>query len=76
MCLCRKVVRWAGVEMNVSLLLTCLDIFSDVDLLQLQRMHKYLQIRLNTIDGKADLNQSNTMQRLLQRKESGYYGNL
>ena len=75
-CLCRKVVRWAGVEMNVSLLLTCLDIFSDVDLLQLQRMHKYLQIRLNTIDGKADLNQSNTMQRLLQRKESGYYGNL
>ncbi len=75
-CLCRKVVRRAGLEMDVSLLLTCLDIFSDVGLLQLQRMHKYLQIRLNTIDGKADLHQSNTMQRLLQRKESGYYGNL
>ena len=75
-CLCRKVVRWAGLEMDVSLLLTCLDIFSDVGLLQLQRMHKYLQIRLNTIGGKADLHQSNTMQQLLQRKESGYYGNL
>ena len=56
--------------MDVSLLLTCLDIFSDVGLLQLQRMHKHLQIRLHTVDGKADLQQSSTLQRLLQRKES------
>jgi single-stranded-DNA-specific exonuclease len=69
-CLCRKVVRRAGIAMDTGTLLTCLDIFSDVGLLQLQRMHKYLQIRLNAVDGKADLQQSATMQRLLQRKES------
>ena len=69
-CLCRKVVRRAGIPLDTSTLLTCLDIFSEVGLLQLQRMHKYLQIRLNTVDGKADLQQSATMQRLLQRKES------
>ena len=75
-CLCRKVVRRANIEMDTGMLLTCLDIFHDVGLLQLQRMHKYLQIRLNTIDGKADLQQSSTMQRLLQLKESGNYGNI
>ena len=69
-CLCRKIVRRAGVEMDTSLLLTCLDIFSDVGLLQQQRMNKHLQIQLNTVDGKADLQQSSTMQRLLQLKES------
>ena len=74
-CLCRKVVRRAGIPLDTGTLLTCLDIFSDVGLLQLQRLHKYLQIRLHTVDGKADLQQSATMQRLLQRKESGYHGN-
>ena len=69
-CLCRKVVRRAGMEIHTATLLTCLDIFSDVGLLQLQRMHKYLQIRLCAVDGKADLLQSSTMQRLLQLKES------
>ena len=70
MCLCRKIVRWAGVALNLGQLMTCLDIFADVGLLQLQRMHKYLQIRLCAVDGKADLLQSSTMQRLLQLKES------
>ena len=56
--------------MDAGMLLTCLDIFSDVDLIQMHRMNKYLQIRLNTIDGKADLQQSSTLQRLLQLKES------
>ena len=69
-CLCRKVVRRSGLEMDAGMLLTCLDIFSDVDLIQMHRMNKYLQIRLNTIDGKADLQQSSTLQRLLQLKES------
>ena len=69
-CLCRKVVRRSGLEIGTGMLLTCLDIFSDVGLLQLQRMSKHLQIRLNTVDGKADLQQSSTMQRLLQLKES------
>ena len=69
-CLCRKVVRRSGLEIDTGLLLTCLDIFSEVGLLQLQRMHKYLQIRLNSVDGKADLQQSSTMRRLQQLKES------
>jgi single-stranded-DNA-specific exonuclease len=69
-CLCRKVVRRAGLEMDTGMLLTCLDIFSEVGLLQLQRMNKYLQIRLVAVDGKADLQQSSTMQRLLRLKES------
>ena len=69
-CLCRKVVRRAGLEMDTGMLLTCLDIFSEVGLLQLQRMNKYLQIRLLAVDGKADLQQSSTMQRLLHLKES------
>ena len=69
-CLCRKVVRRSGLEMDTGILLTCLDIFSEVGLLQLQRMNKYLQIRLSAMDGKADLQQSSTMQRLLHLKES------
>ena len=69
-CLCRKIVRWTGTPMDLGKLLACLDIFSDVGLLQLQRMNKYLQIQLCTPDGKADLQQSSTMQRLLHLKES------
>ena len=69
-CLCRKIVRRSGLEIDTGMLLTCLDIFHDVGLLQLQRMHKYLQIQLNAVDGKADLQQSSTLQRLLQLKES------
>ena len=51
-------------------LLTCLDIFADVGLLSLQRQHKYIRIDLNQTSGKADLNQSKTMQLLLQAKGS------
>ena len=70
MCLCRKIVRWSGKPLDLGQLLTCLDIFADVGLLELQRRHKYITIRLAKIDGKADLTQSQTMQRLLQAKES------
>ncbi len=69
-CLCRKIVRRSGEAMDLSQLLTCLDIFADVGLLQLQRQTKHLHIRLTTVNGKADLQQSATMQRLLQLKES------
>ena len=69
-CLCRKIVRRAGLELNTDTMLVCLDIFHDVGLLQLQRMNKHLQIRLCAVGGKADLQQSHTMQRLLQLKES------
>jgi len=70
MCLCRKVVRWSGVPMSLGKLLTCLDIFSDVGLVQTGRQHKYITLRLIPQEQKADLNQSRTMQRLLAAKES------
>ena len=70
MCLCRKIVRWSGKPLNLGQMLTCLDIFRDVGLLTVQRQHKYVSIRLTPGEGKADLSQSQTMQRLLHAKES------
>ena len=69
MCLCRKIVRWSGLPLSLGQLMTCLDIFSDVQLLRLQRHRKYITVSLTAVSGKADLNQSQTMQRLLQAKE-------
>ena len=70
MCLCRKIVRWSEKELSLGKLLTCLDIFADVGLLETQRLHKSLTIRLTPGCAKADLNESATMQTLLQAKES------
>ena len=70
MCLCRKIVRWSGKELNLGQLLTCLDIFRDVGLLQTQQMRKYMIIDLTPGSEKADLSASRTMQTLLQAKES------
>ena len=67
-CLCRKIVRRSGRPLSVGKLLTCLDIFADVGLLQTQRLHKYIRIDLCQTSGKADLNQSQTMQLLLRAK--------
>ena len=69
-CLCRKIVRWTGKPMSLGQLSTCLDIFRDVGLLEITRLHKYIAIRLTPGSEKADLNTSQTMQRLLQAKES------
>ncbi len=69
-CLCRKIVRHTGAPLHLSQLLTCLDIFADVGLLELQRQHKYLNIRLRAASGKADLQSSATMQKLVALKES------
>ncbi len=70
MCLCRKIVRWSGKPLNLGQLLVCLDIFQDVGLLQVHRQRKNLTIYLTPGGEKADLNRSQTMQRLLQAKES------
>ncbi len=70
MCLCRKIVRWSGISVSLEQLLTALDIFRDVGLLQTQRHHKYLHITLTPGTQKADLNASKTMQCLLRAKES------
>ena len=75
-CLCRKIVRWSGLPLQLGQLLVCLDIFADVGLLQLTRLTKHLQIRLITPNQKADLTSSATMQRLMNVKESIAYGNL
>ena len=69
MCLCRKIVRWSGRPLSLGQLMTCLDIFADVELLELQRHRKYITVTLTAVSGKADLNQSRTMQQLLQAKE-------
>ena len=70
MCLCRKIVRWSGNPMSLGQLLTCLDIFADVGLLEVQRLHKYIILRLVPRSDKADLNESRTMQRLMTAKGS------
>jgi len=70
MCLCRKIVRWSGKPMSLGQLMTCLDIFRDVGLLQTRKYHKYITIHLTPGPQKADLNESQTLQRLLQAKES------
>ena len=70
MCLCRKIVRWSGTPLSLGQLMTCLDIFSDVGLMKVQRLHKYITIRLTPGTEKADLNRSQTMQALLRAKES------
>jgi len=69
-CLCRKIVRWTGRPMSLGQMMTCLDIFRDVGLLEMNRLHKYITIRLTPGTKKADLNESQTMQRLLRAKES------
>ena len=69
-CLCRKIVRRSGRPLSVGKLLTCLDIFADVGLLSTHRLHKYIRIDLAHTSGKADLNQSTTMQLLLRAKGS------
>jgi len=70
LCLCRKIVRWANRPLSLGQMLTCLDIFRDVGLLRYYRQQKHLHIELNTDASKADLNLSQTMQTLLQAKES------
>ena len=70
MCLCRKIVRWSQKSLDLQTLLICLDIFADVGLLQLERLHKHLQISLCPDAPKADLLTSATMAKLLSLKES------
>ncbi len=70
MCLCRKIVRWSDQPLSLEQLLTCLDIFCDVGLLQIRHHHKNITIQQIPRQDKADLNTSPTMQRLLAAKES------
>ena len=69
-CLCRKIVRWSGLPLSLGKLMTCLDIFADVGLLEIRRQHKEIVIYMHRWEGKTDLSQSRTMQRLCALKES------
>ena len=69
-CLCRKLVRKTDTPLSLGQLLICLDIFSDVGLLELKRQHKHMTIRLIPTEEKADLTQSRTMQLLAAAKEN------
>ena len=69
-CLCRKIVRWSGISLPLGKLMTCLDIFADVGLLEIRRQHKEIAIYLHRWEGKTDLSQSQTMQQLCALKES------
>ncbi len=69
MCLCRKIVRWSDTSLSLEQMLTCLDIFADVGLLQATRHTKYITVRLLPCETKADLSASRTMQRLMAAKE-------
>ena len=64
MCLCRKIVRWTGSPLSLGQMLTCLDIFADVGLLEVARLHNDITIRLLPATQKADLNTSRTLQKL------------
>ena len=63
-CLCRKIVRWSGMPLDLGKMLVCLDIFADVGLLELGRVRKAITVRLLPAQGKADLEASPTMQLL------------
>ena len=69
-CLCRKIVRRSGKPLALGQMMACLDIFGDVNLLTVTKRRKNLSIRLTAGSGKADLMQSQTMQRLMKAKES------
>lgn len=69
-CLCRKIVRRWEQPMNLGQLLTCLDIFRDVGLIQTESSRNALSIRLTPGPGKTDLGESQTMRLLLHAKES------
>ena len=63
-CLCRKLVRRSNQPLSLSQLLTCLDIFSEAGLLEVQRCHKHLMLRIVPRQDKADIALTPTMQLL------------
>ena len=69
-CLLRKIVRWSGRSLSLGQLLTCLDIFADVGLLQIQHLHKHMIVELLPCAQKADLTTSKTMQILMAAQET------
>ncbi len=67
LCLCRKIVRWSDKDLSLGQLLVCLDIFADVELIQVRRVNNRIAIRLLDTQVKRDLNESRTMQLLKEQ---------
>ena len=72
LCLCRKIVRWSDKPLSLAQLLTCLDIFADVALIESRRVGKNQIITLLPCQEKRDLQESHTMQKLISAKEQIY----
>ncbi len=69
MCLCRKIVRKSGTPLSLGQMMTSLDILADVGLLTYRRQRRCITVSLIPRQGKADLNESKTMQLLISAKE-------
>lgn len=68
-CLCRKIVRWTDRPLSLGQMLTCLDIFADVGLIRMEKGTRCLTVQTVPSAEKRDLNESQTMKRLLAAKE-------
>ena len=69
LCLCRKIVRWTDKDLSLGQMLVCLDIFQDVGLIRICRKNNRITICLLDAREKRDLNESQTMQKLIAAKE-------
>ena len=64
--LCRRIVGRTNVPLSLSQLLTCLEIFRESGLLELQHLHKTISVHRLPTHGKADLTQAETVRYLME----------
>ena len=62
--LARNLARTSGRRETVMRTMVCLEVFDERGLIRLERNTDHLQIRLNSVEGKVDLEQSHIMRKL------------
>ena len=62
--LARNLARTSGRRETVMRTMVCLEVFDERGLIRLERTTDHLQIRLNRVEGKVDLEQSHIMRKL------------
>ena len=62
--LARSIARFCGRRETVMRTMVCLEVFDERGLIHLRRGTDHLQIDLNTVEGKVDLEASHIMRRL------------
>ena len=62
--LARNLARTSGRRETVMRTMVCLEVFDERGLIRLERNTDHLQIRLNSVEGKVDLEQSHIMRQL------------